>query len=345
MSLINSVLRDLANRQAKNQSSRPWQKEIRALPMASKPETKRPNLVITGLFIASVSGALGYQIAHWRGQSPATQTLTQSVIAPPEANADPAPIPSSSQKKIPEVAVPTGPSVQQAQGPVANALPQQSSDHPTPENAQRRSLPNKSKATIQKLETPTVPTPRALAEQKLAQANTLVGQGQTDAAIAACYTALDHDPSYVAARQRLLGILERNGRQDEAAIVVADGLNQSPAQVGWALWLSRYELKKGNIANAALTLKRSENFAKKNADYSGFQGHLALRQGDNGSAVQYYRNAVTINPRDGRWWFGLGDAMSHNGDKAGAAEAFRNALSTGNLPATLADIATQRLNQ
>lgn len=337
MSLLNTVLRDLAKRQADTSSKRPWQKEIRALPSQASKQNPGTNPWLVNLFIACIAGTLGYQLASWRISSQ-HEALKPNDTVPgisKSPRSDPA---STAAVEIPQKIKPLEAPTQ----PVLRTPPKSTSINSP--SAHPESLPRRNEnPPIKKSELP--PTPRAQAEASLSRAGTLLAQGQTDEAIAACYTALDHDPGFVTARQRLLNILERSGRRDEAAVVIADGLIQAPAQISWALWLSRHELKKGNLVKASEVLARSESYAKTNADYAGFQGHLAQRQGDGASASQHYRKALAISPQDGRWWFGLGEALTSTGDKANATLAYQRALSSGNLPPTLADLATQRSSQ
>lgn len=185
-------------------------------------------------------------------------------------------------------------------------------------------------------------TPRERADNEYRRAQALLAGGQAGAAHDALLAALKQDAAYAPARQALLRLLLENRRVDEAMAVLQEGLDLQPSQIAWAMSLARLTVERGDAAGAERILARSAAAAAGNAEYAGFHGHLLIRLGQFRAAAEQYQAATRLAPTDGRWWFGLGQALEGDGHGAEARDAFRRALAAGNLNADLTALAEQK---
>lgn len=284
-----------------------------------------------------------------QGSPPAPAPLAPAAGAAPGAVAAATPVPS------PAVG-PTSvqPPVQaqtplQAKAPVLPAAAVQT-DGPPPGagTAAIAPVPPKAAATpssgaVQIEKTAVLASPRERAEAEYRRAQALLSAGQTPAAAESLVAALHHDPAHGPSRQALLRLFLEGQRLDEAAALLQQGLDITPAQTGWAMSLARLQVERGDLAAAEKTLARSAAHARAQADYAGFHGHLLLRLGQAGAAVERYDTATRLAAAEGRWWFGLGQALEATGRGAEARDAYRRALASGSLNADLMALAESRL--
>lgn len=208
------------------------------------------------------------------------------------------------------------------------------------------SVPEKSPMTtgpVKIEKKPVLATPEDRAEFEYRKAEIATSQSRGSEAIKLLSEALKIDPSHILARQALVRQLITMNQKKEAMRVLDEGLLLMPGQIAWAVSLARLQFDQGDLAAADRTLIHTQPFAESIAEYAGFQGHLKTQLGDNRQAAEYYLRASRLEPKEGRWWLGLGLAFEADGKMPEAKEAFRRSLATGNLPSDLAAVATQRL--
>lgn len=194
---------------------------------------------------------------------------------------------------------------------------------------------------IEKTQVLATPRERADAEFRRAQAMVAAGGG-IGAAVDVLQGALKQDPSYSPARQLLLRLLLESRRIDEAMALLQDGLESQPAQVSWAMSLARLQVERGDVAAGERTLSRSQPHAGSSPEFVGFHGYLLQRLGRYKESAEQYQLATRLSSSDGRWWFGLGQALEAEGRSDEARGAFRRAVEAGNLSADLLSLAEQR---
>ncbi|GHU20427.1 hypothetical protein FACS189475_09250 [Betaproteobacteria bacterium] len=105
------------------------------------------------------------------------------------------------------------------------------------------------------------------------------------------------------------------------------------------------QIDRGDLVDAARTLKDSLPAAYGNPDYLGFSGHLQQRLGNGKEAADMYQAAIRLAPDDGRWWLGLGLAMESEGRNDQAVAAFEHARQCRNLSQELRGLIEQKLRQ
>lgn len=186
---------------------------------------------------------------------------------------------------------------------------------------------------------PVVPSP----DDDWRQAQTLLRDGHPEQAEPVLKRILQTQPANVAARNAMLGILLPARRNAEAGEVLKDGLAQRPVEIGWAINLARIHAMGNDYVAAWEVLERSLPHAEANAEFRAFCGTVLQRLNRNGESIAHYQAALKLNPREPRWWVGLGIALESTAKPAEAREAYLHAQNLGGLSAELAGFVAQKL--
>jgi len=352
MSLINDMLRNLEAKRPDDLARQSLQREIRSLPAGTRGKGRGLLLLmLLGVLVVSGGGAAylnGYFERLPLAVAPPPPPAP-ALTAPPEL-IQPA-VPASTQAEAP---VPVDESLRLSSNlavvplPAAPVLGVPDPVLPPPAAAPAKSEPAPVQAVagpVKIEKSPVAATPRDRADAEFRKAETALASGRSGEALDAMRAALKIDPGHVQVRQALLRQLLDMRRMDDAMAVLLEGVEQMPAQTGWAMSLARLQLEHGDLAAADRTLARSQAYAEANADYAGFQGHLKSRLGAHRQAAVHYQRATRLVPGEGRWWLGLGLALEADGRVPEARDALRRALSSGSLNAELAAVAEQHLRQ
>lgn len=378
VSVINQMLIDLERRRASGEERNRIPDHVRALPgSAADDGSRRMRLTVAAavLAVAVIVAALPW----WRellpgvaksplndGVAPALRSLGEGV-APrmsldlaeaPKAAADNADAGLSTRSVIvtapPEWANPRGesPVPQRATTPetarlsppareAATTAPREAAVSPPPAAAvaARAPVPPASTTIDKRVREQ---TPRQRAEAEYARGAAALHQGLAQEARAAFEAALQADPSLHAARQALVGVLLDARQQAEAAKLLQEGLQLSPAQSGFAMMLARLQLERGDLDAGVRTLAAGLDHASANADYLAFYAGLLQRQQKHAEAVGLFDRALRLRPNSGVWLLGMGMSLESLGRGDEAQEAFRRARASGNLPPDLQTYADQR---
>lgn len=369
MSLINQMLQDLDARRADDLERQKLQREIRALPPARAGRGKVHYLAFgVGLSLAAAGGWYGYT-AHFQAAAqpipvappppappPPSPLLPMQAMLPTEVAALPEPAEEIREESPPAATAPSSPAPPKQPKPAPRPTP--SADKigkpvavseaevkiPPPPTKPVASEKGKAEAVAGQIEkTPSAATPRERADLEYRKAVGLAAAGRGNEAIETLQSALRQEADHPQARQALARLLLDSKRGEEAAAVLQNGLDQQPAQIGWAMTLARLQVERGDYAAGARTLGRSLPHAGRSADYQGFYGYVQQHLGQHREAASLYQTALQLVPAEGRWWLGLGIALESDGQAQEAREAFRRALATGTLGADLAAIAEQRV--
>lgn len=369
MSLINDMLRDLEARRAGELARPGLQREIRTLPDPRRSTGARWIAMATAVTLV-VSGG-GW--AWWQGllgrDSQDSVPVSASADNPPAQQ--PA-APAAVSKTLPDMA-PAAVSEALRLATTLESLPTESAAVPAGQTAERADAakaaesspavaPAKAVPALGKVEpasrpkapetreqpgsiekTVVVGSPREKAEAEYRRAQGMLAAGQVAGVQDALIASLKQDATYVPARQALLRAFLESRRVDEAMVLLNEGLELQPAQVNWAMSLARLTLERGDMPGAERVLSRHAQYAVGNPEYAGFHGHLLYRMGQYRSAAERYQAASRLAPADGRWWFGLGQALESEGHGVEAREAFRRALASGSLNSDLTALAEQKI--
>ena len=188
-------------------------------------------------------------------------------------------------------------------------------------------------------------TPAERAESEFRKATGLLNQGRVAEAIDGYKSTLQQDAGHAAARQALVGLLLENRRIDEAQQFLQEGLSLNPDRSAYAMLLARIQVERGDLQGAHDLLSRHAGSAANNADYHAFDAAVLQRLGRHKEAVSGYQAALTLAPRAGLWWMGMGISLQADNRSAEALDAFRRAKSAGGLSPDLLAFVDQRMKQ
>jgi MSHA biogenesis protein MshN len=87
----------------------------------------------------------------------------------------------------------------------------------------------------------------------------------------------------------------------------------------------------GQIKKALTLLQSQSPPITTNPEYHAFMAALYQKNDNNLLAVSLYKRLLALNPQNGNWWFGLGLSLEKLGEKPLAYDAYRKAISNGNV--------------
>ncbi len=355
MSLINSMLRDLDKRRAGDETRKGLPSIVRPLPAA---KSNLAPVVMIALVLAVISGA----IASWWHSRTEVATPAPMAAAPEPTPPPSPPLPTQIEPIALPVTVATiatspieaAPAVE-VQATASEKPPATAAPFVTLGNlrldarlktAPLPKAPPEQEFTIRAPSKPVPPVTLIRAEREeddWQRAQLLLHDGRSDQAEPLLRRALLNQPGNVSARQALIGILLPSRRHAEAAELMRLGLAQSPEQTAWAMNLGRLYVDKNDYAAAWEVLAKSATHAQQNAEYLAFCGTVLQRLNRSADALPYYRNALQLKPREGRWWVGYGIALESDGKTTDARESYQRARSLGELPAEVMSFVEQKL--
>jgi len=189
------------------------------------------------------------------------------------------------------------------------------------------------------------PTARERAEADFREALAALSTGDAARAEEKLRAALSIDPMADKVRQALLGLYIRDGRREEAELLLDERLRLDAKQAGFALALARLQLERGASSDALATLQRSQSYAQASADYQAMLANAHARLGRHREAAERYEAAARLAPRNPVWLMGLGIELRIDNRPAEARAAFQQARELGGLSPQLAGFVEQQLRE
>lgn len=150
----------------------------------------------------------------------------------------------------------------------------------------------------------------------------------------------DHD-----SREQLAGLLYGEGRLTEARQLLEQGMALAPHYANFRLLLARLAQAVGDKLGALAYLQGLTPPVAANLDYYATRAALAQELGRLTEAVLSYQQLTQAQPANGRWWMGLGISLDKQGQPAQASDAYRQALTRGQLGEAARQFVQQRLSQ
>jgi len=169
--------------------------------------------------------------------------------------------------------------------------------------------------------------------------------GRVSAAETNFREALQVDPTHVAARQALLGLLVDGGRNDEAEELLRRALELNPRQPRHAMVLARLEVDRGEVGGAINTMVGALPYVQSDPEFYAFLGALLQRDGRHRDAVDYYRTALQSSPGNAVWLMGLGMSLRASNQFADARDAFQRAAASSQLNPELQTFVERQLRE
>lgn len=335
MSLINKMLKDLDSRQGAT-GGRPifegLQPGRRVLPGANRAVRL---MALIGL-ILSVSALVW--VFFGINSTPVPAPVAQAPVTPHPVKATPATLAPAP----PVAALQPAPKIPARQVAAAPAAPRQATGNAGRETPVASPLPRAPAAgRMEKTDRPY--TPEELVEEAYREAGSLRASGNGAGAERRLKELLATTPRHVRAREMLVSILNENGRWVEARATLEAGIASVPEHAAFRLYLARVLLEHTGEKEAITVLEEGRSSGRVDPELQAFLAALYQRVARHDDAVKAYREALGVNPQEGRWWVGLGISLEAQQDSNGAREAYQRALASTRLPANLAQYAEGRL--
>lgn len=345
MSLINQMLRDLEQRNPAGRTNPPSQQTLDIKPSQPPPRGGyRPTVWLAGILLTGIIWL------YWRPQAPAPSepaaSAAQAKPRPPVPAAVPALLPATPQS----AAVPAAPAVETEPAladpgtatavlPAAEPLPD-APDQPTP--TQTASKPSKTAAAM-----PAKPSRNQPAKPPQ-RAETLFRQAENSASRLMqqeyLREALQLDPRYLPARQKLLGILAREPASLELKHFLDESLALFPGNLKFITTLAHYHVRQKNFPAAIASLEQVDDYAVNDLHYLALLAAAYQQQQQFAKALPVYQKLVRLQPEKAENWLGLGICSDKLQQPAGAVRAYRQALDKNALDPQVVDYINQRLN-
>lgn len=184
------------------------------------------------------------------------------------------------------------------------------------------------------------PTPTQRAEAAYAQGLAALRVGDLAGARRAFQQAMAAVPGHPKSAEALARLELRAGRREAAEAVLREALARQPGHGALVRLLARIQAQRGALEAAIATLRQA--LPGGDAALYGLLGALEQRAGRPAQAAQAYRAALARQPREGRWWVGLGIALEHLARHEEARAAYRRARALA-LDPPLARFVQERL--
>ena len=133
-------------------------------------------------------------------------------------------------------------------------------------------------------------------------------------------------PEHNAAREQLAMLMIRDGQQQNAETLLAEGLVVTPWRADLARAYAQLLVERGALLPALQTLERFSEDPSTDAAMLALQAGILDRLQRYAEAADVYRRALRLQPRQAVWWTGLGVALEHQGQPAMALDAYRRAV-------------------
>jgi MSHA biogenesis protein MshN len=352
VSVINDMLRDLNDRQTRNER----------MLTDLRPAARR--MVSRGVFFVLVPASVLALLATWlvwlqRPGEEVTRSATLprtvsqqegagAVVRPEvlvadedqiraDARAAPELAPDSVKDIPPATQVAT---LESPQEPVSPEAARGAARAATSQNSAADPQPAQS-ASVAKVRSE--PEPAAQAQARLAAAAAALRRRDLQAAEQAARAAVRLAPEDTRGWEMLYAILERAGRDAEAELVLTQGLGAAGQPAGLARLQARRLLEAGDRVAALAALERYRPTAPRDIEHDAFIAALKQQTGRYGESATLYQELLVLRPDNGVWWVGLGISRDKLGETAAAIEAYSEARERGGLSQAVDNYAAARI--
>ncbi len=335
MSVINQVLNQLERRGASIAAG-----PVRTVHEVRAPRAFRIVLIVMGILLATSA------VFIWR-----TLPIVPSVVAPPKIAAASAVVIVAADEERAVM-----PASTMVPTPLASRLSFELSSVPLPRIVQPESRvtpevpPALPASTVQAMPVHAFSSPpikqvssAQQADAEFRKAAAFMQQGRTREALSGYEAALRIDAGYDAARQALVALLLEGKRGGEAEQVLQEGLKNKPAHSGFAMLLARFQVERGDLDQAVVTLENTLPHVGQQAEYQAFYAALLQRKNRHQDAAEHYQAALKLTPNNGVWLMGYGISLQALARLADAKSAYQRALDSQTLTPELQAFVQQKL--
>ncbi|WP_371193515.1 tetratricopeptide repeat protein [Glaciecola sp. SC05] len=175
------------------------------------------------------------------------------------------------------------------------------------------------------------------------QARIALNDDDIKGALSALETLIFEYPEDIRARKQLASLLFSHHGVERAYQILKDGLVLTPADNAMRVMLARVAFKTGNYQDAhnALAEHPFPNLA--DVELISFRAALAERLSQYENAYEDYKLLVAREPRNAKWWLGLGVSQDKLKLVQPALESYRQAKDLKQLPTQVDTFVDQRI--
>ena len=204
-----------------------------------------------------------------------------------------------------------------------------------------------SKPVVKRIESPSrIPatTPYGMAEEAYLDGKWAYERERTTLAVRSLQEALELYPGHLPAREVLVKIFEKGGKNGEAMYLLAEGLEIAPDYIVFKKNYARLLSSQGDYAAATkIMLNGGLPAVEEDPEAHVILASLYQRLDESFLAAQTYRNLLVVWPQTGAFWVGLGGALEGQQLQPEAVECYQRALKTEKLRKDLLAYAQKRL--
>jgi len=175
------------------------------------------------------------------------------------------------------------------------------------------------------------------------QARLALADDHQTGAITALRAIVSNYPEDLRAPKQLASLLFSQQRFSEAAKVLEDALQAVPADSSLRMMLSRIAFKTGDIQSAYDTLAAHPFERLADTELLSFRAALAERLQHYEHATEDYSLLVGREPRNARWWLGLGVSQDKLAQNAAAIKSYQQAKDLNQLPSQVREFLQERI--
>ena len=182
-----------------------------------------------------------------------------------------------------------------------------------------------------------------LAKQKMLQAEGAVNQNELSKAETLFEDVLVLTPSNKAARKQLAALWFGRKAYQSALNLLSQGIALTPQDSEFRLMQARIYLTQGYTDKAYQVLQALDQ--SNDIEYLLTLANIAQKLTKYPQAIRAYKKLANKQPSEGRWWLGLAVAYDSNSEYLLAINAYRSAITQGELSKTSLQFAKKRLTE
>lgn len=179
--------------------------------------------------------------------------------------------------------------------------------------------------------------------QLRAQAHLASQQGNDALVIASLRQIIALAPNDLRTRKQLAALLFSKNKMPEAQQVLVESIAQAPVDSSSRLMLARIYFKSGDNRKALQVLQAHPQNTLANDELLSFRAALSEREGEYGLAEQDYFILVQRNPKEAKWWLGLGVSQDKQRLSLEAIASYEQAQLLNQLPNQVDSFVEQRI--
>jgi tetratricopeptide (TPR) repeat protein len=184
----------------------------------------------------------------------------------------------------------------------------------------------------------------APADQQYQHALSLATSDRIQDAITLLQGLVIEFPHHDKAREYLAGLLLQENNSIAAERIVLEGLQLNPDYPPYVKLEAHMLMERDELTQAVALLEKKPPTIAEYPDYHALLAALYQRTNKSVQAANLYKQLLSLEPQNAKWWVGLGVALESNNDPSQALEAFVTANNIGGLSPTLKTFLDTQLN-